>query len=81
MLYNKELNCIDAFLVYGGCSTVFLKIKRDSLIEFASVELMDGLTVKTYKNGTERIIFQDTSNKAGYIRYKNFKPLKEYESY
>jgi len=26
MLYNKDLNCIDAFLVYGGCMTVFLKI-------------------------------------------------------
>src|SRR5262249_54416878 len=25
MLYNKTLNCIDAFLIYGGCSTVFLK--------------------------------------------------------
>lgn len=80
MLYNKELNCIDAFLVYGGCSTVFLKINGDSLREFASVELMDGLTVKTYdKNGTETIILQDTTNKAGYIRYKNFKPLKEYD--
>lgn len=31
MLYNKELDCIDAFLVYGGCSTVFLNIDGDSL--------------------------------------------------
>ena len=44
MLYNRELNCIDAFLVYGGCSTVFLKINADSLKEFANVELFDGLT-------------------------------------
>jgi hypothetical protein len=29
--YNKELNCIDAFLVSGGCSTVFLTISKDSL--------------------------------------------------
>lgn len=82
MLYNKELNCIDAFLVYGGCSTVFLKINGDSLREFASVELMDGLTVRAYdKYGKETIILQDTTNKAGYIRYKNFKPLKEYDDY
>ena len=82
MLYNKELNCIDAFLVYGGCSTVFLNISGDSLKEFASVELFDGLTVSTYdKNGKEKVILQDTTNKAGYLRYKNFRPLKEYDDY
>ncbi len=79
MLYNKELDCIDAFLVYGGCSTVFLKINGDSLRKFASVDLSDGLTVRTYdKNGGAKIIFQDTTNHGFYIRYKNFKPLKEY---
>jgi hypothetical protein len=82
MLYNKELNCIDAFLVYGGCSTVFLNIRGDSLKQFASVELFDGLTVSTYdKSGKEKIILQDATNKAGYIRYKNFRPLKEYNDY
>ena len=35
--YNKRLNCLDAFLVYGGCSTVFLRIEGDSLKEFACV--------------------------------------------
>lgn len=80
MLYNEELDCIDAFLVYGGCSTVFLNIIGDSLKEFANVELSDGLTVTTYdKMGKEKIIFKDTKNKAGYIRYKNFRPLKEYD--
>jgi hypothetical protein len=82
MLYNKELNCIDAFLVYGGCSTVFLSIEGDSLKEFASVELNDGLTVSTYdKSGKEKIIMTDKTNKAGYVRYKNFKPLKVYDNY
>ena len=81
MLYNKELDCIDAFLVYGGCSTVFLNIDGDSLKKFASVELDDGLTVSTYnRNGKEKIIMTDKTNKAGYIRYKNFKPLKEYDN-
>ena len=42
--YNKTLHCIDAFLVYGGCSTVFLKIKGNKLVEFASVDLDDGLS-------------------------------------
>jgi hypothetical protein len=81
MLYNKELDCIDAFLVYGGCSTVFLQIAGDSLKKFASVELFDGLTVTTYdKNGKEKIILTDKTNEAGYIRYRNFNPLKEYDT-
>jgi len=80
MLYNRELDCIDAFLVYGGCSTVFLKISGDSLNGFASVELMDGLTVTEFdKNGNEKVIFRDKKNKAAYVRYKNYKPLKVYE--
>ena len=82
MLYNKDLDCIDAFLVYGGCSTIFLNIEGDSLKMFASVELMNGLTVKTYdKNGNEKIIKEDKTNKAGYIRYQNFDPLIEYDRY
>ncbi|MFT3749022.1 MAG: hypothetical protein QM768_11920 [Agriterribacter sp.] len=82
MQYNKELDCIDAFLVYGGCSTVFLRIKNDSLKEFASVELLDRLTVKIFdERGKGKVIYVDTTNKAGYIRYKNFKPLKEYDDY
>jgi hypothetical protein len=80
MLYNKELNCIDAFLFYGGCSTVFLRIDGDSLKEFASVELMDGLTVKEFDQyGNSKIIFEDTTNRAEYIRYRSYNPLKEYE--
>lgn len=80
MLYNKDLNCIDALLVYGGSSTVFLKISGDSLKEFASVDVMDGITVREFdKNGKEKIIFQDTTNKDDYIRFKTYKPLKEYD--
>ena len=82
MLYNKKLDCIDAFLVYGGCSTIFLNIAGDSLKMFANVELSDGLTVKTYdKNGNDKIIKEDKTNKAGYIRYQNYNPLIEYNSY
>ena len=31
MQYNPYLNCIDAWLVYGGCSTVFLRVYGDRL--------------------------------------------------
>jgi hypothetical protein len=81
MLYNSELKCIDAFLVHGGCSTVFLKIKGDSLKMFASVELSDGLSVTTYdKNGKAKIIKEDKTNNLFYVRFKNYNPLKEYDN-
>lgn len=79
MAYNSKLKCIDAFMLYGGCTTAFLKISADSLREFASVTLYEGLTVKVYdKNGKEKILLRDTSNKEELIRYKNFSPLEEY---
>jgi hypothetical protein len=82
MQYNKELDCIDTFLVYGGCSTVFLKLKGNKLVEFASVELFDGLTVTTFdKNGKKKIILEDKKNKSEMIRYKNFRPLKGNKNY
>jgi len=82
LLYNKELNCIDAFMVFGGCSTVFLKLQADKLKEFASVELYDGLTVTTYNSkGKERIIYRDKKVKDIFIRYKNYLPLKQYKDY
>lgn len=78
--YNRELKCIDAFMVYGGCMTAFLKLEGSRLRMFASVELSDGLTVREYNGkGVEKIIFTDPNNPAGYVRYKNYKPLKEWE--
>ncbi len=42
--YNSELHCIDAWLVYGGYSTVFLKLTAaDTLKEFARVDTHEGL--------------------------------------
>jgi hypothetical protein len=80
--YNRELDCIDAFLVYGGSSTCFLRIRGDSLFEFASVDCFDGLTVKEYGiNGQERVLLSDTFFKEVYVRFSNYKPLKRYEDY
>lgn len=80
LLYNKELNCIDAFMVYGGSSTVFLRISGNSLKEFARVEASEGLTITEYdKYGKENILYKDTTTKAVYTRYKSYKPLKKYK--
>jgi hypothetical protein len=81
MEYNSELDCIDAFLVHGGSSTVFTRIKGDSLIEFASVHSDNNRTVyEMDKFGNEKLIRKDTiiDYDNVYVRYKNYKPLKEY---
>jgi len=81
MRYNPELDCIDAFLVHGGSSTVFAHIKGDSLKTFASVHNDNYRTVyKTDAQGNEQLIRKDTIIDPNhiYIRYKNFDPLREY---
>lgn len=82
MQYNKELDCIDAFLVHGGSSTVFARIKKDSLIEFASVHNDNNRTVyEIDKFGKERLLRKDTiiDIENVYVRYSNYKPLKEWK--
>ena len=80
MLYNKNLNCIDAFLVYGGSSTVFLNIKSDSLVEFAGVDLDDHITVYEIDKSGKRIIKKKQKNKDEwyYVRFKSYRPLVSY---
>jgi hypothetical protein len=79
--YNKELNCIDAFIVTGGTSTHFVSIRNDSLIEFASVHSDNNRIVyEIDKFGREKVLRRDTIiNKENiYVRYKNYKTLKQY---
>lgn len=80
ILYNSELDCIDAFLVHGGSSTVFAKIEGDSLREFASIHNGNNRTVyETDSFGNRKLIHKDTITDSDvYTRYKNYKPLKEY---
>ena len=81
MQYNKELNCIDAWLFHGGTTTVFLKIDGDILKEFASVD--NGINRTVYlidKNGKENLLRTDKIEKEDiYVRYKNFNPPEPYE--
>ena len=80
--YNERRDCIDAFRVYGGCSTDFLRITGDSLQEFATVELSEGLTVTTIdRHGKRRVIKRDTSEHESFVRYKNFAPLERDDGY
>ncbi len=78
LLYNKQLNCLDAFLVSGCATTVFLKIEKDTLREFASVDQCDSLVVSTYdKKGKEKIILRKKGGRGDFTRYKNYRPLQE----
>lgn len=78
--YNELLNCVDAWLVYGGSSTVFLKIEKDSLREFAGVSL-DNNDREIYiidKKGKHKTIKKEfVKDLEVYTRYKNYNPLTE----
>lgn len=80
MLYNKDLDCIDAFMVHGASTTVFAKLSGDSLKTFATVQNSEDFhTIYLIdKNGNDRELYKVKSNGI-YIRHKNFKPLVEYE--
>lgn len=76
--YNRTLNCIDAFLVYGGTQTVFLKLHGDMLKEFASVENFENRRTVTIigQNGKERILKeQKIHDDQLYDRFETFSPL------
>jgi hypothetical protein len=80
MLYNKELDCIDAFMVHGASTTVFAKISGDRLTTFATVQNSEYFhTINLVdENGNERELYK-VKSKGVYVRHKNFKPLIEYE--
>jgi hypothetical protein len=82
MLYNEDLDCIDAFLVYGASTTVFAKLSGDSLKTFAKVNNSEQFhTISLVdKNGKERELYK-VKSKGTIVRHKNFKPLIEYENY
>jgi hypothetical protein len=77
--YNDELKCVDAWLIYGGTATVFLKIEGDSLREFAGVELFDDTrTVYEIDEEGNKSILQKEEIKDLDVntRYKTYNPLK-----
>lgn len=78
--YNELLNCVDAWLVYGGSSTVFLKIEKDSLREFAGVSL-DNNNREIYiidKKGKRKTLKKEfVKDLEVYTRYQNYNPLTE----
>jgi len=75
--YNALLDCIDAWLVYGGSSTVFLRLEGDSLREFAEVAHDDlSRTVTLIDEKGNRTELESTQPKEDcYTRYCNYDPV------
>ena len=76
--YNAKLKCLDAFNVYGGSTTSFLRIQADSLFQFAKVDLWGNQRTVTVinKEGQETVLLQDSIDDGPYVRYSNYKPLE-----
>ena len=78
--YNKQLNCIDAWLVYGGSSTVFFTLEADTLHDFAGVDILSDGSRTVYEiadKGSKSILRRDSVPRDEvYTRYKNYKPLE-----
>lgn len=75
--YNAKLDCVDAYMVYGGSTTAFLKVENDSLREFANVTSFNGKREVTITNrlGKQKIIRSDQSE-GDELRYSNYNPLE-----
>lgn len=80
MSYNKELDCIEAFLVHGGSTTLFANIKQDSLKEFAGLDNEDYTSVFIVNNkGDREYVGKDSitnMKKVHDIRYKKYMKSK-----
>lgn len=78
--YNSKLNCINSLILTGSTITAFMKIKKDSLDEFARVEVSDKIVVEEKDStGKFKIIEEKPFKGNDYDFYKiftNYKPLE-----
>ncbi len=83
MRYNAKLRCIDAWSVYGGEMTHFLRLKGDSLVEFASVEHYDHRIVAEVidSKGNQRELknISEKEMACDFCRFVNYDPIEVLE--
>jgi len=79
LMYNEKLDCIDACILTGGQTTYFLKIKNDSLKEFANVDQRDGRIIAEIldANGKWKEIENIKDKPESFDRFINFKPIEK----
>lgn len=76
--FNSELNCINSLILTGSTTTVFLRIQKDSLDEFAKIDVSDSIIVREKdSSGKFRIIEKKITGNDDdfYSGYFNYKPL------
>lgn len=81
LMYNKKLDCVDALILTGGETTYFLKIKNDSLKEFANVDHRDGNIIAEIldENGKWKEIKRIKNQSQDMKRFINYNPIEERE--
>lgn len=77
IIYNKKLNCIDSWMIHGCSSQAFLKIKKDSLIDFAWIHSGEEMLIyELDKDRNEKIITKTPNLDYGcYTRFESYRPL------
>lgn len=77
--YNSKLRCISSFILTGSVTTSFLKIKGDSLDEFAKINVSDKIVVEEKDSSGKFRIIQEEKIDAEediYRAFTNYKPLE-----
>ncbi|WP_454048235.1 XAC2610-related protein [Chryseobacterium sp. Marseille-Q8038] len=78
--FNSKLNCINSVILTGSTTTAFLKIKKDSLDEFARVDVSDKIVVEEKDSAGKFIIIEEKPFKGNdedfYKTFRNYKPLE-----
>lgn len=78
--YNSKLHCLDALIFTGGLTTLFLKIEKDTLIEFAEVDQRDErivVTITDTKGNKKEIKNIPNKGFSDMARFRSYDPLLE----
>lgn len=79
--YNSKLNCINSFILTGSTTTVFLKIQKDSLYDFAKVDVTDKILVRERDSSGNFKILEEKkfvgNDDDFYSGYSNYIPLEK----
>lgn len=79
--FNSNLNCINSLILTGSVTTCFLRLKQDSIIEFARVDVSDKILVEERDSSGKFKIIEEKKFKGNdddfYSGYSNYKPLEK----
>ncbi|CAM3074709.1 hypothetical protein DRF59_16000 [Chryseobacterium flavum] len=80
LTYNAKLNCINSLILTGSTITSFLKIRKDSLQEFARIDVSDKIVVQEKDSTGKFKTIEEKPFKGNdedfYKTFRNYKPLE-----